>query len=98
MMKRICKAGSLIAPVVAACAAFGAFAITKAEWEADNSLIPTPSASSAFFVVAPTAPTGVQSASVSMTGLDATPMERMYWLPFSTRLSTHKPGVLISVR
>ena len=38
---------------IIALAALAANAITQAEWEADNSLIPSPSASSPFYVVAP---------------------------------------------
>ena len=79
---------------VAASAVIGAAAITQAEWEADHSLIPTPSSSSAFYVVSPTARTGMQSVDADMDGLDATPTERIYDFPFWTRLSTYRPGMI----
>ena len=78
----------------AACAAIGAAAITQAEWEADHSLIPTPSASSSFYVISPTPRTGEHSEDADMDGLDATPTERTYDFPFWTRLSTYRPGMI----
>ena len=79
-------------------AAFDLTAVTQAEWEADNSLIPAPSGSSAFYVVSPTARDGEQTVSASSAGLDATPLERTYELPFSTALSTHAPGFLVIIQ
>ena len=79
-------------------AAFSASAITQAEWEADNSLIPTPSASSPFYVVAPKANTGEQTVSANVTGIDATPVERDYYFPFSTDLTSRKPGFVLIYR
>ena len=78
-------------------AVFSASAITQAEWEADNSLIPDP-ASGAFYCVTPTARDGEQTVSASSAGLDATPLERTYELPFSTALSTHAPGFLVIIQ
>lgn len=72
-----------------------AFAITQAEWEADPSLIPAPSASSAFYVVAPTALVGEQTVAADAVGIDATPVERVWSFGFATPLNTHKLGVLI---
>ena len=80
-------------------AAFSASAITQAEWEADNSLIPTPSALSPFYVTGtePTEPTGEQTVSANVTGIDATPVERDYYFPFSTDLTSRKPGAILIV-
>ena len=75
-----------------------AFAITQSEWEADNSLLPSPSASSAFYFVAPTLRNGEQTVTGSRTGLDATPTEREYAFQFGTALSTFKPGSLFILR
>ena len=102
-MQNICKehvAGkSKVAHLlVIAAIAFSASAITQAEWEADNSLIPTPSASSPFYVVAPKANTGEQTVSANVTGIDATPVERDYFFQFSTDLTSRKPGFVMIYR
>ena len=90
---------ALVATTCAALsAAFSASAITKAEWEADHSLIPTPSSSSAFYVVSPTPRIGAQSVDADMDGLDATPTERIYDFPFETILSTCKPGFICVIK
>lgn len=73
-------------------------AITQAEWEADHSLIPTPSASSAFYVVAPTALAGVQIASAYASGLDSSPTEREYEFDFDTDLTTRCGATVIMMR
>ena len=88
------KPAKRIASAVAVSIATVAFAITQAEWEADNSLIPTPSESSWFYVVSPTPRTGAQSVDAAMDGIDATPTERIYDFPFWTRLSTFRPGMI----
>ena len=73
-------------------------AITKAEWEADHSLIPTPSATSAFYVVSPTALAGAQDVDAVVGGLDFTPAERTYDFPFGTNLKTYIPGAMVIIR
>ena len=89
---------ALVATAFAALtAAFSASAITQAEWEADNSLIPDP-ASGAFYVVSPAARTGEQTVDADMDGLDATPTERSYDFPFGTSLSTCKPGFIVVIK
>ena len=93
-MKRLCIAmGALVS-----CVAMTAVAITQAEWEADHSLIPTPSASSAFYVVSPAAYGGAQSVDAVMSGYDATPAERIYDFPFGTDLKTYNIGSMFIVR
>lgn len=82
----------------AALAAMTAAAITQAEWEADNSLIPTPSASSTFYVVAPTALAGDQIASAYASGLDSSPTEREYKFDFDTELTTRCGATVIMMR
>ena len=79
-------------------AALAAKAITQAEWEADNSLIPTPSASSAFYVAAPSPLSGEQEIDALTTGLDATPTEREYVFAFATELNTHPRGTVLFLR
>ena len=91
------KSVEIVAFAAAACAALAAAAITKDEWEADNSLIPNPS-TGAFYVVAPTARTGAQTVDADSVGLDATPTERTYGLPFETQLSTHAPGFICIIK
>ena len=88
-MKRLCIA--MVALV--SCVTMTAIAITQAEWEADHSLIPTPSASSAFYIVSPTAYAGAQSTDAVMVGYDATPAERVYDFSFGTDLKTYAPGM-----
>jgi hypothetical protein len=80
--------------------AFSASAITQAEWEADHSLIPSPSASSEFYVsgTEPTGPIGEQTVEARMTGLDATPNVRVYEFPFQTWLRTFFRGLYIIVQ
>ena len=78
-------------------ASFSLFAITREEWEADHSLIPTPSASSDFYVTPPTAITGNQTVSADVTGLDVTPTERDYYFPFDTELTSRRPGIMLIV-
>ena len=82
----------------AALAAMTAAAITQAEWEADNSLIPTPSASSAYYVVAPTSLAGVQTANANASGLDSSPTEREYEFDFDTELTTRCGATVIMMR
>ena len=83
---------------VAASAVIGAAAITQAEWEADHSLIPTPSASSAFYVVSPTARIGEQTVTADTVGIDATCVEREYELSFNTALKTYPCGAIMVIR
>ena len=83
---------------IAAFAALAAKAITQAEWEADNSLIPTPSASSVFYVVEPTAFAGAQTVTEDAAGLDSTPTERIYDLDFETRFSTRPICTVLFLR
>lgn len=73
-------------------------AITQAEWEADHSLIPTPSATSAFYVVSPTSYGGAQSADAVLSGYDTTPAERIYNIRFGTDLKTYNIGSTIVFR
>lgn len=79
-------------------ASFSLPAITQAEWEADHSLIPTPSADSVFYVVAPTPCTGERTVSANVTGLDVTPTERDYYFPFDTELTSRTPGFVLICR
>lgn len=83
---------------IAAAVAMASGAITREEWEADHSLIPTPSASSAFYVVAPTGSAVEQTVSVSMTGLDATPSARTWLFQFGVDLITSPLGFLLIYR
>ena len=90
-----------IASVALLCAAaLSASAITQEEWEADHTLIPTPSATSVFYVTgtAPTDSTGEQSVSAEMTGLDATPNVRVYEFQFQSWLRTVFRGLYFILR
>ena len=87
---------SLFGVAIASALAVGA--ITQAEWEADHSLIPTPSATSAFYVVSPTAPAGAQDVDAVIGGLDFTPAERTYDFRFGTDLKTYNIGSMFIVR
>lgn len=78
--------------------AFSASAITQEEWEADPTLIPTPSATSEFYVTAPTDSTGEQSVVAEMTGLDATPNVRVYEFQFQSWLWTVFRGLYFILR
>ncbi len=80
------------------CVAMTAIAITQAEWEADHSLIPTPSATSSFYVVSPVAYSGAQSVDAVMSGYDATSAERIYDFPFGTDLKTYICGATLIIR
>ena len=93
-----CKRSVIAMLALATCAAMTSVAITQAEWEADHSLIPTPSASSAFYVVSPVAYGGAQSVDAVMSGYDATPAERIYDFPFGTDLKTYNIGSMLIVR
>ena len=75
--------------------ALAAGAITREEWEANPSLIPTPSATSAFYVVEPTGRSGAQTVAVSMIGLDTTPTERTWTFLFDVDLITSPFGLLL---
>ncbi len=81
-------------------AALAAKAITQAEWEADNSLIPTPSASSAFIVAGTehAAFAGDQTETAAFAGLDSTLSKRVYEFDFETRLSTKPIATVLLVR
>ena len=79
-------------------AALSASAITQEEWEADHTLIPAPSATSEFYVTAPTDSTGEQSVAVEMTGLDATPNVRVYEFQFQSWLRTVFRGLYFIIR
>ena len=93
------KLRCLIFTTVLLGAALPASAITQAEWEADNSLIPTPSASSVFYVVEPTALVGEQTVSTStMPEVDLTPVVRRSSNFFSTILRTVFTGLMLFVR
>jgi len=74
------------------------FAITRAEWEADNSLIPTPSSSSAFYVTGQRPTQSEQMVSADMTGLDATATNRAYEFPFLTWFTTFPNGLKLIFR
>ena len=87
---------SLFGVAIASALAVGA--ITQAEWEADHSLIPTPSATSAFYVVSPTPYGGAQSADAVLSGYDTTPAERIYDFRFGTDLKTYNIGSMLIVR
>ena len=81
-----------IASVALLCAAaLSASAITQEEWEADPTLIPTPSATSEFYVTgtAPTDSTGEQSVSAEMTGLDRKVVDK-------TMAAMKKDGSIVS--
>ena len=79
--------------------ALPASAITREEWEANPSLIPTPSASSEFYVVEPTALVGEQTVSPStMPNVDLTPVVRQSSNFFSTVLRTVFTGFMLFVR
>ena len=81
-------------------AALAAKAITQAEWEADNSLIPTPSASSAFIVSGTehAAFAGDQTETASATGFDSTLSKRTYEYDFETRLTTKPIATVMFLR
>ena len=90
-----------IASVALLCAAaLSASAITQEDWEANPTLIPTPSATSEFYVTgtAPTDSTGEQSVSAEMTGLDATPNVRVYEFQFQSWLRTVFRGLYFILR
>jgi len=87
-----------LAAAATACAAITATAITREEWEADHSLIPTPSSTSAFYVVSPTPYAGAQSVDAVMSGYDTMPAERIYDFPFGTDLKTYNTGATIIFR
>ena len=98
-MKTIGNSNWRIASVALLCAAaLSASAITQEEWEADPTLIPTPSATSEFYVTAPTDSTGWQSVSAEMTGLDATPNVRVYEFQFQSWLRTVFQGLYFILR
>ena len=83
---------------IIALAALAANAITQAEWEADNSLIPSPSASSPFYVVAPSAPAPEQRIVSDTLGFDSTFTKRKYGFDFETRLSTKPIATVLLLR
>jgi len=89
---------AILALAATAGAAITGAAITRAEWEADPSLIPTPNALSAFYVVSPTAYAGAQTVDAVMSGYDTTPAERIYDLPFETDLRTYLCGSTFVIR
>lgn len=89
---------AILALAATACAAITAAAITQAEWEADHSLIPSPSATSAFYVVSPAPYAGAQSADAVLSGYDTTPAERIYDFRFGTDLKTYNIGSTIIFR
>ena len=100
-MKTIGNSNWRIASVALLCAAaLSASAITQEEWEADHTLIPTPSATSEFYVTgtAPTDSTGEQSVVAEMTGLDATPNVRVYEFQFQSWLRTVFRGLYFILR
>lgn len=98
-MKTIGNSNWRIASVALLCAAaLSASAITQEDWEADPTLIPTPSATSEFYVTAPTDSTGEQSVSAEMTGLDATPNVRVYEFQFQSCLRTVFRGLYFILR
>lgn len=98
-MKTIGNSNWRIASVALLCAAaLSASAITQEEWEADPTLIPTPSATSEFYVTAPTDSTGEQSVVAEMTGLDATPNVRVYEFQFQSWLQTVFRGLYFILR
>ena len=66
--------------------------------EADNSLIPSPSASSPFYVVAPSAPAPEQRIVSDTLGFDSTFTKRKYGFDFETRLSTKPIATVLLLR
>ena len=84
-------------PVAAALLAPAAFAITEAEWRADNSLIPDPAAGP-FYVVEPDSPAHADELDVTTVGLDSTPTERIYDLDFETGLTTQPNATILCIR
>lgn len=87
-----------IAAAALAGAALSALAITQAEWEADNSLLPTPSAGSPVYVTAPTAPAPVQDVTGYGIGLDTRALVHDYLVAFDTDVSTFPPGTIALFR
>ena len=83
---------------IMAFASTAAHAITEAEYNADPTLIPAASASSAFYVVAPTPCAGEQIKTTTATGLDSTPTEREYDFAFDTELTTLPAATVVYVR
>ena len=81
-------------------AALAAKAITQVEWEADNSLIPTPSASSAFIVSGTehAAFAGDQTETAPAAGFDSTLSKRTYEYDFETRLTTKPIATIMFLR
>ena len=79
--------------------ALSASAITQEEWEADPSLIPSATAESAFYVVAPSPIAGAQTATLSsVPDIDATPAKRVWYSNFLTTLRTYLSGLAIFVQ
>lgn len=77
---------------------FSASAITKEEYEADNSLIPTPSASSPFYVVGPTSRDGADCVDVALNECDTAPVQQIVDFGFDTDLRTYLPGSMFIIR
>ena len=77
---------------------FSASAITKEEYEADNTLIPTPSASSPFYVVEPTSRDGADCVDVALNECDTAPVQQIVDFGFDTDLRTYLPGLMFIIR
>ena len=83
---------------IMAFATTAAQAITESEYNADPTLIPTASASSPFYVVAPSSLSGEQEIDALATGLDSTPTEREYDFTFDTELTTRHGATVLYLR
>ena len=95
-MKRMRGIAARVAALYAGLAVSSAAAITKAEWEADNSLIPTPTASSAFYIVGPMPHAGGQTAmSTAISAMDTAPARMVWWANFNTALKSYLDGLVI---
>lgn len=64
--------------------------------EASN--IPSPSVSSVFYFVAPTARSGISSVSCAMKGISTEKQTRTYGCAFETRLTSCPPGLLLIIQ
>lgn len=84
--------------VAALVSVLSALAITKDEYDADTSLIPTPSASSRFYVVEPTSRDGADCVDVALNECDTAPVQQIVDFGFDTDLRTYLPGSMFIIR
>ena len=73
-------------------------AITKEEYDADKTLIPTATADSPMYIVEPGVRSGIDSANVEIAGLDFSPVFQTCDFGFGTDLQTYLPGSVLIFR